>query len=86
MIERPRNDAERWLLDTARRQAREAGIGMPEVAIYDAPEMNAFATGARRNSALVAVTTGLLKGMTRDEAEAVLATRSRTSRTATWSH
>lgn len=72
VIEQPRNDGERWLLDTVRRQAREAGIGMPEVAIYDAPEINAFATGARRNSALVAVSTGLLRGMSRGEAEAVL--------------
>jgi len=55
-----------------RRQAQQAGIGMPEVAIYDAPEINAFATGANRNNALVAVSTGLLRSMTRDEAEAVL--------------
>lgn len=72
VIEQPRNEAERWLLDTVRRQARQAGIGMPEVAIYEAPEMNAFATGARRNSALVAVSTGLLQGMRAEEAEAVL--------------
>ena len=72
VITQPRSDAERWLLDTVRRQARKAGIGMPEVAIYDAPEINAFATGARRDSALVAVSTGLLRGMTRAEAEAVL--------------
>lgn len=72
VIDRPRNEAERWLLDTVRRQARQAGIGMPEVAIYEAPEMNAFATGARRNSALVAVSTGLLQGMRAEEAEAVL--------------
>lgn len=72
VIERPRSDAERWLLETVRRQARAAGIGMPEVAVYDAPEINAFATGARRNSALIAVSSGLLRGMTRDEAEAVL--------------
>lgn len=72
VIDRPRNEAERWLLDTVRRQARQAGIGMPEVAIYEAPEMNAFATGARRNSALVAVSTGLLRGMRAEEAEAVL--------------
>lgn len=72
VIERPRDDAERWLLDTVRRQARQADIGMPEVAVYEAPEINAFATGARRNSALVAVTTGLLNGMTSEEAEAVL--------------
>lgn len=72
VIETPRNEAERWLVETVARQARAAGIGMPEVAIYEAPEINAFATGARRNAALVAVSTGLLKGMTRDEAEAVL--------------
>ena len=72
VIEQPRNDTERWLFDTVRRQARDAGIGMPEVAIYDAPEINAFATGANRNNALVAVSTGLLRAMDRDEAEAVL--------------
>jgi heat shock protein HtpX len=73
VIEQPRNDAERWLVETVRRQAGQAGIGMPEVAIYDAPEMNAFATGARRNNALVAVSTGLMQRMSRDEVEAVLA-------------
>ncbi|MEX1081560.1 MAG: protease HtpX [Halofilum sp. (in: g-proteobacteria)] len=73
VIDQPRDDRERWLLDTVGRQARRAGIGMPDVAVYEAPEINAFATGARRNSALVAVTTGLLEGMTREEAEAVLA-------------
>ncbi|MFP5350078.1 MAG: protease HtpX [Gammaproteobacteria bacterium] len=72
VIEQPRNDDERWLVETVRRQARAAGIGMPEVAIYDAPEVNAFATGMRRNNALVAVSTGLLRAMSRDEAEAVL--------------
>ncbi|MDX1609954.1 MAG: protease HtpX [Halofilum sp. (in: g-proteobacteria)] len=72
VIERPRNETERWLLETVRRQARAAGIGMPDVAVYEAPEINAFATGARRNSALVAVSTGLLAGMTRAEAEAVV--------------
>jgi len=72
VIEQPRNDVERWLVDTVRRQARAAGIEPPEVAIYEAPEINAFATGARRNSALVAVSTGLLRGMKRGEAEAVL--------------
>jgi heat shock protein HtpX len=71
-IETPRNETEAWLVETVRRQAAEAGIGMPEVAIYDSPDVNAFATGARRNSALVAVSTGLLRQMTRDEAEAVL--------------
>ncbi|MEW6487947.1 MAG: protease HtpX [Thermodesulfobacteriota bacterium] len=71
-IETPRGELETWLVETVRRQAAEAGIGMPEVAIYDSPDVNAFATGARRNSALVAVSTGLLRQMTRDEAEAVL--------------
>ncbi|GAA4868585.1 protease HtpX [Luteimonas vadosa] len=73
VIETPRNEAEQWLLSTVARQAQAAGIGTPEVAIYDAPEINAFATGARRNSSLVAVSTGLLRAMDRDEAEAVLA-------------
>ena len=73
VIETPRNEAEQWLLSTVRRQAEAAGIGAPEVAIYDAPEINAFATGARRNNSLVAVSTGLLRAMDRDEAEAVLA-------------
>jgi heat shock protein HtpX len=72
VIDTPRNEAEQWLLATVRRQAQQAGIGMPEVAIYDAPEINAFATGANRNKALVAVSTGLLRAMERDEAEAVL--------------
>lgn len=72
VIEQPSNDAERWLFSTVQRQAQAAGIGMPEVAIYDAPEINAFATGANRNKALVAVSTGLLRAMNRDEAEAVL--------------
>lgn len=73
VIQEPRNDVERWLVQTVRRQAEAAGIGMPEVAIYDAPEINAFATGANRNNALVAVSMGLLRSMDRDEAEAVLA-------------
>jgi len=73
VIEQPRNEVERWLVETVRRQAQAAGIGMPEVAVYDAPEINAFATGANRNNALVAVSTGLLRAMDRDEAEAVLA-------------
>jgi len=72
VIETPSNEAEQWLRSTVERQARAAGIGMPEVAIYDAPEINAFATGANRNHALVAVSTGLLRAMQRDEAEAVL--------------
>jgi heat shock protein HtpX len=73
VIEQPRNETERWLFETVQRQAQAAGIGMPEVAVYDAPEINAFATGANRNNALVAVSTGLLRAMDRDEAEAVLA-------------
>ncbi|MFH7319686.1 protease HtpX [Desulfurivibrio sp. D14AmB] len=73
VITTPRNEAEAWLVATVRQQARTAGIGMPEVAIYDAPDVNAFATGARKNNALVAVSTGLLRSMSRDEAEAVLA-------------
>ena len=73
VIDEPRNPTERWLVDTVARQAQAAGIGMPEVAIYEAPEINAFATGMSRNSALVAVSTGLLNSMSKDEAEAVLA-------------
>jgi heat shock protein HtpX len=72
VIAQPTSAAEQWLVETVRRQAQQAGIGMPEVAIYDAPEINAFATGANRNNALVAVSTGLLNNMTREEAEAVL--------------
>ena len=73
VIEQPRSEMEHWLLSTVTRQAQQAGIGMPEVGIYDSPEMNAFATGANRNNALVAVSSGLLYSMSRDEAEAVLA-------------
>lgn len=73
VIEQPANAAESWLLATVQRQARAAGIETPEVAIYDSPDMNAFATGARRNAALVAVSTGLLRSMPKDEVEAVLA-------------
>ena len=72
VIEQPSNQNEQWLVETVRRQARQAGIGMPDVAIYDAPDMNAFATGARRDHALVAVSTGLLNSMSKEEAEAVL--------------
>lgn len=72
VIDQPSTETERWLLETVRRQAQAAGIGMPEVAIYDGPEINAFATGANRNNALVAVSSGLLQNMNRDEAEAVL--------------
>ncbi|WP_019303668.1 protease HtpX [Xanthomonas oryzae] len=72
VITEPRTPTELWLLQTVRRQAQAAGIGMPEVAVYDGPEINAFATGANRNNALVAVSTGLLQHMDQDEAEAVL--------------
>lgn len=73
VIERPANGTESWLVSTVQRLAQQAGIGMPEVAVYDAPDMNAFATGARRDKALVAVSSGLLGGMGKDEIEAVLA-------------
>lgn len=73
LITSPRNEGEAWLYATVQRQAQAAGIRMPEVGIYDAPEINAFATGPSRNNALVAVSTGLLRAMDRDEAEAVLA-------------
>lgn len=73
LIKEPRNEGERWLLDTVRRQAEAARIGMPDVAVYEAPEINAFATGANKNKALVAVSTGLLRSMERAEIEAVLA-------------
>lgn len=73
VIETPGNRTEQWLVETVNRQAREAGIGMPEVAIYHAPDANAFATGMSRNNALVAVSTGLLEVMDQDEVEAVLA-------------
>jgi heat shock protein HtpX len=72
VITEPHNEAERWLLNTVARHAQNAGIGMPEVALYEAPEMNAFATGMSRNHALVAVSTGLLNSMNRDEISAVL--------------
>ena len=73
VIQNPSNSEETWLVNTVQRQAELAGIGMPEVAVYDSPEINAFATGANRHNALVAVSTGLLRSMNRDEAEAVLA-------------
>jgi heat shock protein HtpX len=73
LIAQPRNESEAWLFNTVQRQAQAAGIKMPEVGIYDAPEINAFATGPSRNNSLVAVSTGLLRAMNRDEAEAVLA-------------
>jgi heat shock protein HtpX len=72
VIDAPRNATEKWLLETVRRHAEKAGIGMPEVAVFDAPEMNAFATGMNRNHALVAVSSGLVNSMNRDEVEAVL--------------
>jgi heat shock protein HtpX len=72
IIERPSNSTEQWLVATVRRQAQAVGIGMPEVGIFNSPEPNAFATGASRNKALVAVSTGLLQDMTADEVEAVL--------------
>ena len=72
VITQPRNAAEAWLLSTVERQARAAGIGNPEVAVFDAPEPNAFATGMSKNNALVAVSTGLLHTMNQDEVEAVL--------------
>ncbi|WP_375753480.1 protease HtpX [Vibrio sp. HN007] len=73
VIDSPRNETEHWLLETVKFQSQKAGIGMPTVAIYDSPDINAFATGAKRDDSLVAVSTGLLRNMTRDEAEAVLA-------------
>ncbi len=73
VIEQPRNETEAWLLNTVDNQARQLGLKRPEVAIYDAPEENAFATGPSKNNSLVAVSTGLLHGMTREEVEAVLA-------------
>jgi len=72
VIETPSNDVERWLVSTVERQAKQAGVGMPEVAVFDSPDPNAFATGMFRNNALVAVSTGLLRLMNKDEAEAVL--------------
>ena len=72
VIKQPANEQEQWLVSTVASQAKAAGIGMPEVGIFDSPDPNAFATGANRNSALVAVSTGLLRNMRRDEVEAVL--------------
>ena len=72
VIDQPSNNTERWLVDTVRKQAEEAGIGMPEVGIFGADQPNAFATGMNRNSALVAVSTGLMRSMSPDEVEAVL--------------
>ena len=72
VIETPTNPTEQWLVSTVRRMAEKAEIGMPEVAIYDSPDINAFATGMKKHSALVAVSTGLLQNMNKDEVEAVL--------------
>jgi len=72
VIERPSNNTEQWLVNTVQRQAQKAGIGMPEVAIFDSPDPNAFATGWNKNQALVAVSSGLLHHMNEDEVEAVL--------------
>lgn len=72
VIDQPRNDAERWLVETVRSQAHARGIGMPEVGVFESPEPNAFATGARRDAALVAVSTGLLQRMGEKEIAAVL--------------
>jgi heat shock protein HtpX len=73
VITQPANSMESWLVNTVQRQAKQAGIGMPEVGVFDSPEPNAFATGARRDASLVAVSTGLLNSMSQQEAEAVLA-------------
>jgi heat shock protein HtpX len=73
VIEQPSDPTERWLVETVRSHAERVGIGMPEVAIYDAPDLNAFATGMDRNNSLVAVSTGLLHNMSKDEVEGVLA-------------
>ena len=72
IIKEPQTETERWLVQTVRRQAESAGIGLPDVAVFDSPDPNAFATGMSRNNALVAVSTGLLQAMNRDEVEAVL--------------
>ena len=72
VIEQPTTADEQWLVSTVRGLAEQAGIGMPEVGVFDSPQPNAFATGARRDAALVAVSTGLLRGMSRSEVSAVL--------------
>ena len=72
LIDQPTNDTERWLQETVHRQARESGIGLPDVGIFDSPTPNAFATGWNKNKALVAVSTGLLQNMTREQVDAVL--------------
>ncbi|WP_284443015.1 protease HtpX [Buchnera aphidicola] len=73
ILTHPRNEIENWLINTVRKQSIQKGIIMPQIAVYQATDINAFATGARRNSALIAVSTGLLENMTRHEAEAVIA-------------
>ncbi|MGH8548404.1 MAG: protease HtpX [Methylococcales bacterium] len=72
VIDQPRNASEQWIVQTVQRQARDAGIGMPEIGIFDSPDSNAFATGMNKDAALVAVSTGLLKNMSSDEVEAVI--------------
>ncbi len=72
IIERPQNQTEQWIYDIVARQAKQAGIGMPEVGIFQTPDPNAFATGMSRNNALVAVSTGLMQNMNADEVEAVI--------------
>lgn len=72
LIESPQSDSERWLVETVRRQAEQAGIGMPEVGVFQSPQLNAFATGMNKNAALVAVSSGLLQTMSQNEVEAVL--------------
>ncbi|AGJ61221.1 Protease HtpX [Candidatus Moranella endobia PCVAL] len=73
VIDKPRNETECWLVHTVSQQAQQANVAMPQVAIYHALDINAFATGACRDASLVAVSTGLLHNMSRDEAEAVIA-------------
>lgn len=73
VITQPRNEAEQWLFNTVQRQAQQANIPMPDIAIYHSADVNAFATGATKSNSLVAVSTGLLNSMTKDEAEAVVA-------------
>lgn len=73
VIKQPGNENEFWLLQTIQRQSNQAHITMPQVAVYQAPDINAFATGARRNNSLIAISSGLLENMNHDEAEAVIA-------------
>ncbi len=84
VIDAPSSSTELWLVETIRNYSAQAGIRMPEVGIFDSPEVNAFATGMSKNSSLIAVSSGLLQQMTREEAEAVLAMRSPTLPMATW--